>query len=73
MTPKEIGWGYSYVVVWSQSSEEWVGRCLEFPSLSFLDDSPKHALTGIMNLVDTVVADMQKAGEEIPRPTGKAP
>lgn len=38
---------YTYQVAWSPEDEEYVGTCLEFPSLSWLGKSTRSALTGI--------------------------
>jgi len=59
---------YTYRVTWSSEDGEYVGLCAEFPSLSWLDDSPQAALNGIMELVAGCVADMEQAGETIPKP-----
>jgi predicted RNase H-like HicB family nuclease len=59
---------YTYRVTWSSEDGEYVGLCAEFPSLSWLDDSPQAALNGIMKLVAGCVADMEQAGETIPKP-----
>jgi predicted HicB family RNase H-like nuclease len=59
---------YTYRVTWSPEDEEWVGLCAEFPSLSWLADSPEGALNGIRGVVADVVADMRFSGEPIPEP-----
>ena len=59
---------YTYRVTWSQEDEEYVGLCIEFPSLSWLATSPEEALTGVRSVVADVVADMQANGEPIPEP-----
>ncbi|MFZ1396954.1 MAG: toxin-antitoxin system HicB family antitoxin, partial [Candidatus Promineifilaceae bacterium] len=59
---------YTYRVTWSEEDEEYVGLCAEFPSLSWLDDSPEAALHGIRQVVADVVADLAANGEEIPNP-----
>jgi hypothetical protein len=43
-----------------------VGLCAEFPSLSWLADTPESALKGISSLVADVVTDMQVHGEALP-------
>lgn len=57
---------YTYRVTWSADDNEYVGLCAELPSLSWLAESPEDALSGIRSLVDSVVKDMKKCGEEIP-------
>ena len=42
---------YTYRVTWSEDDNEYVGLCAEFPSLSWLADTPEKALKGIRNLV----------------------
>lgn len=42
--------------------------CVEFPSLSYLDENRSAALEGIVNLVKEVVKDMKINGETIPEP-----
>ncbi len=57
---------YTYRVTWSQEDGEHVGLCVEFPSLSWLAESPEAALAGIRQIVAEVVADLQKHGEPVP-------
>ncbi len=59
---------YTYRVTWSEEDKEYIGLCVEFPSLSWLSKSPESALKGIRNVVAEVIADMKKNGEEIPQP-----
>ena len=54
---------HTYRVVWSDEDGEYVGTCLEFPSLSWLDRTPELALTGIRNIVAASRQDMGKSGE----------
>lgn len=58
--------GYSYKVIWSDEDKEYVGVCAEFPSLSFLANTHKSALSGIQQLVNDVVAEMQASGATVP-------
>jgi predicted RNase H-like HicB family nuclease len=57
---------YTYRVTWSQEDGEYIGLCVEFPSLSWLAPDPEAALQGIREVVADVVADMQANGEVIP-------
>ena len=57
---------YTYRVTWSPKDNEHVGLCVELPSLSWLATTPEEALTGIRQLVATVIKDMQSNGEVIP-------
>ncbi len=59
---------YTYRVTWSEEDGEYVGLCAEFPSLSWLADSPEAALKGIRKVVADVVTDMSERGESIPEP-----
>lgn len=59
---------YTYRVTWSHEDEEYVGLCVEFPSLSWLANSQEVALQGIRNVVVEVVSDMQSINEPIPQP-----
>lgn len=59
---------YTYRVTWSEEDEEYVGLCSEFPSLSWLDESPEAALQGIRLVVADVVADLVANGEDVPPP-----
>ena len=59
---------YTYRVTWSEDDSEYVGLCIEFPSLSWLSESPESALAGIRKVVSDVVHDMEKNEEEIPIP-----
>lgn len=59
---------YTYRVTWSQEDKEYLGLCLEFPSLSWLAGTPEKALSGIRKTVADVVADMQSNSEPVPLP-----
>jgi predicted HicB family RNase H-like nuclease len=59
---------YTYRVTWSAEDGEHVGLCVEFPSLSWLAETPENALAGIRRLTRDVVRDMKAAGEPIPAP-----
>lgn len=57
---------YTYRVTWSPEDNEHLGFCVEFPSLSWLAETPEQALAGIRQVVADVVADLQANGETIP-------
>ena len=59
---------YTYRVTWSEEDNEYVGLCAEFPSLSWLDESPEEALKGIRQIVADVVQEFADNGETIPEP-----
>jgi len=59
---------YTYRVTWSEDDSEHVGLCAEFPSLSWLAQTPEAALKGVSKLVRETIADMQENGEPVPEP-----
>lgn len=67
MSRKEIDL-YTYRVTWSEEDEEFVGLCAEFPSLSWLENTPEKALKGIRTLVNASLKDLRLSKEDIPQP-----
>ena len=59
---------YTYRVTWSTDDDMHVGLCAEFPSLSWLADTPEEALSGVRQVVVEALADMQEQGEQLPTP-----
>ena len=59
---------YTYRVTWSDEDAEYVGLCIEFPSLSWLASDPQAAFQGIRQMVADVVVDLQANGEPTPEP-----
>jgi predicted HicB family RNase H-like nuclease len=59
---------YTYRVTWSEEDGEHIGLCAEFPSLSWLAQTPEAALKGIRKLVAEVVEDMHANHEPVPGP-----
>jgi predicted HicB family RNase H-like nuclease len=57
---------YTYRVTWSQEDGEYLGLCVELPSLSWLAATPAEALSGIRQIAAEAVADMQGNGERVP-------
>jgi predicted HicB family RNase H-like nuclease len=55
-------------VTWSEEDNEYVGLCVEFPSLSWLASTPEAALEGIRQVVADVVADLKSSKELVPEP-----
>jgi hypothetical protein len=51
---------YVFRVKWSEDDGEYAGLCDEFPSLSWLADTPVKALEGIRNLVSDVLLDLDR-------------
>jgi predicted HicB family RNase H-like nuclease len=62
---------YTYRVTWSEDDKEYVGLCVEFPSLSWLASAPEAALRGIRSVVADAVADMQRNREPVPEPLAR--
>ncbi len=64
---------YTYRVTWSEDDQEYVGLCVEFPSLSWLAKTPEAALQGTRKIVSDAVTDMRENGETPPPPfSGKS-
>ncbi len=59
---------YTYRVTWSEEDEEYLGLCVEFPSLSWLGSTPEKTLRGIRQVVADVVVDLQANDEPVPEP-----
>lgn len=59
---------YTYRVTWSEEDNEYVGLCVEFPSLSWLEPLPEEALKGMRQVVAKAVADLKAGEESIPEP-----
>jgi len=59
---------YTYRVTWSEEDREYVGLCLEFPSLSWLGRSQEKSLLGIRKVVAETVADLRRSKEPVPEP-----
>ncbi len=59
---------YTYRITWAEEDKEYVGLCIEFPSLSWLAPTPEASLEGIRTLVKQILNDMEKSGETPPQP-----
>ena len=59
---------YTYRVTWSPEDESYVGMCVEFPSLSWLAQTPNEAFTGIRQLVVDVLDEMRSSRDPLPVP-----
>ena len=59
---------YTYRLTWSEEDQEYVGLCVEFPSLSWLAKTPNAALNGIRKVVAEVIDDLQTNNESVPQP-----
>jgi predicted HicB family RNase H-like nuclease len=62
---------YTYRITWSEEDKEYVGLCVEFPSLSWLAESQEHALKGIKKVVEEAIKDMKNIGESPPLPLSR--
>ena len=49
---------YTYRVVWSTEEPAYLGLCVEYPELSFLDSTPEGAFAGIRRLVSEHVGNV---------------
>lgn len=49
----------SYSAHWSEGDQEFVGRCADYPSLSWLAPTALEAYDGIVKLVAEVEADLK--------------
>ena len=59
---------YTYDTTWSQSDNQMVGICEEFPSLSYVGKTKAEAVDGIKDVVATVLGFMYDDGEVPPIP-----
>lgn len=50
---------FSYSVSWSEDDEGFVATVVEFPSLSWIDESRRAAEDGLVNLVTEVLEDIR--------------
>lgn len=59
---------YTYRAEWSPEQGEYMGRCIEFPSLSRLAPTMQEAIAGIEHAVDEHVAERHRDGYDVPAP-----
>ncbi len=59
---------YTYRVIWSDEDQKYVGLCVEFPGLSWLDSDPGSTLIGIRSVVSNTLTDLKNNNEKIPAP-----
>jgi len=64
---------YTYRVTWSEEDQEYIGLCIEFRSMSWLDKSQEKALLGIRKLVADTIADLKRSKEAVPEPISARP
>jgi len=63
---------YTYRVFWSDEDRAFVAACVEFPSLSNIDESGQStALEGMVELLQDVLDEMEASGEKPPVPFSK--
>jgi hypothetical protein len=56
---------YTYQVFWSEEDQEFVGVCVQFPSLSWLAATEEEALCGIQTTVADVVAEIHASSKPV--------
>jgi hypothetical protein len=49
----------TYIVVWSQEDDRWIGLCQEYPKLEGRSKKAKNALGDIMYKIDNLLKDQQ--------------
>ena len=59
---------YTYRVEWSPITGEYVGRCIEFPSLPQWAATAHEALAEVERAVDEHIADRQREGFDVRAP-----
>ena len=59
---------YSYKVIWSEEDGEFVGLCLEFPSLSALAGTQEAALKDIRFVVGKCINSLVREKQPVPEP-----
>lgn len=59
---------YTYRLEWSPYQEDYLGSCIEMPTLRRYAPTPHEALAEISSAVDRQVADIQALGETPPTP-----
>ena len=64
---------YTYRVTWSEEDQEYVGLCVEFPSISWLEESQEKALQGIRKLVAETIVDLKRNKETVPEAISARP
>ncbi|SHU92866.1 HicB family protein [Mycobacteroides abscessus subsp. abscessus] len=57
---------YTYWAEFSYDLDGYVGHCAEFPQLSWVAPTAAGAVAGVVKLVDDVLVDMSRGGEEAP-------
>lgn len=62
---------YTFNVAWSEDDKAFIGRVVEFPSLSAHGATLEKALKEIRNVVGYVLDDLSAEGERIPEPLSK--
>ena len=58
---------YTYRTIWSQEDGSYVALCGEFPSLSWVEETPEQAEVALKAIVAVVVADMEANCEPLPQ------
>lgn len=69
--PKYEAQDYMYSVIWSPDDKAFVGRVLEFPSLTAHGNTQEKALREIRLVVKYALEDLAESGELAPEPLSK--
>ena len=62
---------YTYRVFWSEEDAAFIATVAEFPSLSSIEDTQEEALSGMVELLKFILDEMEKDGDEPPRPLNR--
>ena len=71
MTERFKAQDYTYRVFWSEEDGAFVCMADEFKSLSNLDEDQFSALSGMVDLLQSVIDDLYEEGQEPPVPFSK--
>jgi predicted HicB family RNase H-like nuclease len=59
---------YTYRAEWSSEHGEYVGRCIELPSVTRWAPTVREAIAAIEQAVDEFIAEREAAGDDVPAP-----
>ncbi len=59
---------YNYCVFWSKRDQEFVGTCVEFPSMSWVAADQMEVFTGIVDAIGGILEEMDETGKVPPEP-----
>ena len=61
---------YTYVVQWSEEDGRYVGRCVEFPSVSGHGETPEEALRQVHVVIEESLSWLEEKKQPVPEPLG---